>query len=99
MVAVRLSALTGHPDRFTIGTPLTTSATATAPVGWGDARGIPPNAEQVPTLMIPAAPRAHVLRMSSAALPPMVQDPRMPVGTEAPTISRGPPLGSGRGHV
>ena len=92
MVAVRLSALTGHPDRLTTGTPLTTSPTATAPVGLGRALGMPPNAEHVPTLMIPAAPRAAVVRMSSAARPPIVHDPRMPVGTEPSTITMWPPL-------
>ena len=92
MVAVRLSALTGHPDRLTTGTPLTTSSTETAPVGLGLATGIPPNAEHVPTLMIPAAPRAPFLSMSSAAWPPIVHAPRMPVGTEPSTIRMCPPL-------
>ena len=68
------------------------SSTRTAPVGFGPAAGIPPNAEQVPTLMIPAAPRVASRSRSSAERPPIVQAPGMPVGTEPSTITRCPPL-------
>ena len=57
------SALAGHADmlmRFL--TPGTASATDKAPVGFGRAAGMPPNAAQVPTAIVAAAPAADITR-------------------------------------
>jgi hypothetical protein len=56
-----------------IGTPDTTSDTATVPVGFGAAAGIPPNAPHVPTETIAAAPRAASSRSWIADFPAIVQ--------------------------
>ncbi len=63
----------GQPEILMIGLSLTMSDTATAPVGFGAACGIPPNAAQVPTATSAAASLAHSWSMSRLLMPAMVE--------------------------
>ncbi len=54
----------GQPGTLMIGLSLTTVWIATAPVGLGLAFGRPPNAAQVPTAMMAAAPFTVSISMS-----------------------------------
>ena len=47
--------------------------TGHAPVGFGSAKGMPPNEEQVPTQTMAAAPLAASRKVSTALRPPAVQ--------------------------
>jgi hypothetical protein len=87
-VAVRLSALTGQPGRFTSGMPGRKSVTLTAPVGLGKAAWMPPKAEQVPTQIVAMAPPQTSLAMSMADRPPTQQyTPLSFVGMAPSTIA------------
>lgn len=86
--AVRFSAFTGHAGRLiSVLMPGTASCTLSAPVGFGDAAGSPPNAAQVPTATTARASRQASSAIWSAERPPIVQyAPPAPVGID-PSIT------------
>ncbi len=78
----------GQPETLMIGLSLTIADTATAPVGFGLAPGMPPNAAQLPRATIAAAPRATSCSSARLSRPATVLKPLLPVGIEPSTISR-----------
>src|SRR5579864_4963075 len=88
--AERFSTFAGQADRLMrLRTPGTASATLSAPVGFGAAAGIPPNAAHDPTAIVAAALPQTSRAMSIAARPPMVQyAPLAPVGIAPSTMQR-----------
>ena len=73
---------------FTIGLSVIMSLTATAPVGFGFALGIPPKDAQVPMAIIPAASFADSLSISTLLMPLIVEYPGLPTGTEPSTNNK-----------
>ncbi len=73
MTPVITSAMGGQPGTLIIGLSLIMASTGTEPVGLGCAACTPPQAEQLPKVIIAAAPAADSLSISSAVRPAIVQ--------------------------
>ena len=71
-VPTMTAGIGGQPEMWMIGLSLTTSDTATAPVGFGFAIGMPPKAAQLPTATTAAQPEAASLSISRWLTPAMV---------------------------
>ena len=69
-VPSRLYGLAGQPGRVTTVLPLSAWGTPTAPVGLGDAEGMPPQEAQEPMAMMAAAFSATRVTVSMAFWPP-----------------------------